>query len=143
MLTCLLAYPALLAGSTSCVERVLQVRSDPEGAVVYVNGDEVGKTPLDHPFSFYGTVEVALRAGGRLSHRELKTLDTPWYEVFPLDVFSELLLPWKLRDVHSVDVILVPAPDELTEPERRGIREKAAKLSGELLSPPAADSRAR
>ena len=130
----LVVYLALLSGGTSCVERIIQIRSDPSGADVYLNGDEVGKTPLDHPFSFYGTVEVALRADGHLYHRELKTLSPPWYEVMPLDLFAELFLPWKVRDVHSVEVALEPAPRDLSEPQRQDMRARSAELREHLPS---------
>jgi hypothetical protein len=105
-----------------CVERLLQVRSDPPGAAVYVNGAHAGTTPLEQPFSFYGTVEVALRREGCLSHRELVALRAPWYEAFPLDVISELVVPWNIRDRHELDVRLVPTP---ADREDEGGREEA------------------
>ena len=121
-------FAAALAGTTGCVERVLQVRSDPPGATVYVNGTEAGKTPLDHPFTFYGTVEVALRREGALYHRELKELSCPWYDFFPIDFFSELLVPWTIRDVHLVEVRLSPSPRSLDEAERKNLRGKVEEL---------------
>ncbi len=126
---------AFLIASTSCVERILQVRSDPSGAAVYVNGEEVGTTPLDRPFTFYGTVEVTLRARGRLSHRELKALDPPWYEMFPLDLFSEMVVPWRMRDVHAVEVVLTPSPSEVTEAQRADLERRSAELRA-LVVPP-------
>ena len=55
---------AFFLGSAGCVERMLQIRSDPSGASVYVNGKPAGTTPLEHSFDYYGTFEVALRAKG-------------------------------------------------------------------------------
>jgi len=121
-----------IALSTGCVERLLQVRSDPAGAKVYVNGDEVGVTPLDHKFTFYGTVDVALRAPGHYYHREFVSLDPPWYEVFPIDLVSELMLPWMVRDVHTVEVALVPAPPEMTDAERAALEEKAKAMRASM-----------
>lgn len=118
----------LLLGNAACVERILQVRSDPPGATVFVNGDEVGTTPLNHPFSFYGTVEVMLRAKGCLAHRELKPLDPPWYEVFPIDFFSELVIPARFTNVHTIEVALTPAPGDLNESQRTDLEKKAAEL---------------
>jgi hypothetical protein len=122
---------ASLAGTTGCVERVLQVRSDPPGATVYVNGTEAGKTPLDHPFTFYGTVEVALRREGVLYHREFKELSCPWYDHFPVDFFTELLVPWTIRDVHLVEVRLSPSSRTFDETERKDLRQKAEELRGQ------------
>jgi len=132
---CLTALSAwALFQSTGCVERLLQVRSTPSGANVYVNGDEVGKTPCDHPFSFYGTVDITLRSPGHLSHRELNTLSPPWYELFPLDFFSDLILPFTLRDVHPVEVVLVPSPSQMDESQQKELDKKAEELSSQLPS---------
>ncbi|MBN1443335.1 MAG: PEGA domain-containing protein [Planctomycetes bacterium] len=101
---------ALLA-LTGCVERLLQVRSEPSGADVYLNGRKLEEpTPVDHPFSFYGTVSVVVRHEGHESRRVLETLSPPWYEIFPLDFFAEFLVPWKLRDHHLLEVRLDPLP---------------------------------
>ncbi|MBI4603187.1 MAG: PEGA domain-containing protein [Planctomycetes bacterium] len=126
-----------LSGTTGCVERLLEVRSDPPGATVYVNGDQVGTTPLDHRFTFYGTVEVALRSKGHLAHRELKRLSAPWYQVFPLDFASELLWPFAVRDVHRLEARLEPTPPGLEEGQRAEVQRRAGDLRREL---PAAGS---
>jgi hypothetical protein len=122
---------AVLTGalaSAGCVERILQVRSQPPGAAVYVNGEEVGATPCDHDFSFYGTVDVTLRAPGHVSHRELKTLSPPWYQFFPLDFVTDLLVPWPIRDVHEVTVELAPSPVEIDTATRDELREKVEEM---------------
>jgi hypothetical protein len=127
---------ALLFGTVGCVERLLQVRSDPSGATVYVNGQEVGRTPLDHPFSFYGTVEVALRAQGCTSYREDVVLSPPWYEVFPFDLFSELLVPVTFRDVHAVEVRLTPTPAAMSVEGEQEIERKTQDLRSKLEREP-------
>lgn len=118
-----------------CVERLLQVKSNPPGAAVYVNGALAGETPLDHRFTFYGTVDVDLRAAGHLAHAELKPLPTPWYQFFPLDLVSELLVPWKIQDVHLLEVALVPAPEELDEGGRTELRTRAEEVRALLENP--------
>ena len=97
---------------------MLTVRSDPPGAVVYVNGTEQGITPLDYDFTFYGTLDVEFRHAGlpedrtgyRTEHVQ-KKLVIPWYEYFPLDFFSEFLVPWPITDHHSLDVTLTRYPE--------------------------------
>src|SRR2546426_981419 len=126
------ALPAL----SGCVDRLLQIRSEPPGAVAYVNGERVGPTPMDHRFSFYGTFDITLRAPGRVSVRRLETIRPPWYEVFPLDFFSENLIPWKLRDVHGLRYELEPARplEEKAEVDRetRAAEERMRALEGRL-----------
>ena len=121
--------------STGCVERILQVRSDPPGAEVYVNGDKVGTTPCDHEFTFYGTVGVTLRGPGLTSRRELVTLSPPWYEFFPLDLITDLLLPFTIRDVHPLHMELRPSKTEITPAVRRELDGKAEEMRN-LLTPP-------
>ncbi|MEM7230994.1 MAG: PEGA domain-containing protein [Planctomycetota bacterium] len=97
-------------GLCGCVERVLQVRTAPEGADVYLNGTKIGTTPLDHDFAFYGTVSVLLRKDGYRSRHVVKELVVPWYETFPLDFFAENVVPITLRDEHAIDVSLEEIP---------------------------------
>lgn len=133
LITICVLSPAAL---TSCVERILQVRSDPPGAQVYVNGESVGRTPLDHPFTFYGTVEVGLRAKDRLEHHELKPLTTPWYQLFPIDFFSEFCIPWTVRDVHVVEVALAETPRDMTPAERELLRQRTEEAKKSLPKDP-------
>ncbi|MCZ6795463.1 MAG: PEGA domain-containing protein [Planctomycetota bacterium] len=123
-----LALAALLA--SGCVERLLQVRSEPPGARVFVNGQEVGETPLDHPFSFYGTLSVVLRRSGYESQRIVAELEPPWYEYFPLDFFAENLLPWTLRDHHLVRVELEPL-DNLEKERADEVRDELIRQAAE------------
>jgi hypothetical protein len=125
---------------TGCVERLLQVRSDPPGAKVYVNGEAVGTTPCDHEFSFYGTVDVTLRAPGYLSHREIKTLSPPWYQFIPIDLFTDLLLPFTIHDVHTVSIALKPSPDEVSPALRRSLDRDADAMRALLRESTTASS---
>src|SRR5438045_3252646 len=58
----LLALSAALGAG--CVRRTLAVRSDPPGALVYLNGVEVGRTPVQRDFVWYGTYDVQVRKDG-------------------------------------------------------------------------------
>ena len=128
-----------LLGTVGCVERLFEVRSDPPGASVHLNGKEAGTTPLDHEFTYYGTYDVTLRAPGHYSHKELKVISPPWYEVFPLDFFSEIVIPWKLEDVHTLEVRLVPLSAQLDDThldaERKDLEAKAAEIQGQPAPP--------
>jgi len=85
---------AILVSSlaTGCVERILQVRTEPPRASVTVNAENAGASGengiLEHPFTYYGTVDVIARAPGHISRRELVTLSPPWYQIFPVDFFA-------------------------------------------------------
>jgi len=110
-----LALVAPLAAG--CVERALVVRSDPPGAMVFVDGREIGTTPARLPFDHYGTREVMVRMERREPTGDetplapvtrMVELDAPWYQWFPLDFVSEFLWPWTVVDERFVEVALVP-----------------------------------
>ena len=88
ILTCL--------ASTGCVQRILQVESEPPGASVHINGAAAGKTPLEHPFDFYGEFEIVLRLDKHQSKRIIHEASAPWHAYFPVDLvvaFVDTKLP--------------------------------------------------
>ena len=44
---------------SGCVDRTISITSTPSGALVYLNDEEVGRTPLVTPFTFYGPAVTA------------------------------------------------------------------------------------
>lgn len=82
---------AVWASVTGCVERLIMITSEPSGALVYLNDEEVGRTPVTVPFTFYGTYDVRIEAEG---HRPLWTKQKakgPWWEAPPVDLIAEAL----------------------------------------------------
>ena len=68
----------LLTGAVGCVERTARIETDPPGAIVIVNDEEVGISPVRFSFLWYGDYEIILRKQG---YRTLKThhpIDAPW-----------------------------------------------------------------
>src|SRR5262245_38992736 len=57
----LILSAVLLAG---CVRRTMTIESDPPGALVYMNNQEVGRTPVTREFIWYGFYDVQLRRDG-------------------------------------------------------------------------------
>jgi hypothetical protein len=94
-----------------CVVREIIVRSDPPGAAVYINGHMEGKTPLTKTFDFYGARELTLRLDGYQTAAKVVTPAVPWYEYFPLDFISEIMLPVRLHDRHEYSFTLEPLPE--------------------------------
>jgi len=89
------------------------VRSDPPGAVVYVDGRHRGAAEGDGlvvPFDFYGTRVVVARKDGYRPLRREVPLDPPWYQYPPFDLFADLLWPGTIEDVHRVDLALERRP---------------------------------
>ncbi len=97
MTTCLLMLMGLTVG---CVQRDLTITSEPPGAIVYIHGmsnHEIGRTPVTVPFLWYGDYEVQLRLDGYEPINTHANLTMPWYEVPPIDLFSEMA-PWTYHD---------------------------------------------
>jgi hypothetical protein len=124
---CLLALP-LLGG---CVERTLQVTSEPSGALVYLNGEEVGRTPMRKAFLWYGTYDVELRKEGYETKVTEAKVWAPWWQIPPVDLFAELI-PLPLQDNHAVSYTLTPVSREQVDPQR--VIDRAVQLRGRLRS---------
>jgi len=115
---------SLLAG---CVERNLTINTQPQGALVLLNDEEIGLSPVTVSFEWYGDYNVRITKEGYETlntHRELKA---PWYDQFPFDFFA-MLNPKRTVDSFEWTFELAPQK-ELTREE---LIEKAKKLKGQL-----------
>ena len=92
----------LLGSLTGCVERRLFIRTDPPGALVRVNGDEIGNSPVDWRFYYYGKVRVEVEHPGYFAMSEIIDLKAPWYQYPVADFVSDVLTPARVRDDHQV-----------------------------------------
>jgi len=124
------AAALLLAGaSTSCrTQREFVFESQPPGAQVRLDGELVGRTPLTLPFEAYGIRRVTILRKGYRSYSEDWAIDTPWYSQFPLDYFSEILLPFGWEDIHRLEVVLEPYTGEVHEPDFQAVLRRAESL---------------
>src|SRR5437016_11950285 len=101
-----LAVACLL--STGCVRRRLTVRTNPPGAQVFVDDQEIGTTPCSAAFVYYGTRKNTLMKDGYRTETIFQKIPPPWYEISPLDFVVENFYPLEQRDERIVDVQLVP-----------------------------------
>jgi len=72
-----------------CVQRTISITSDPPGALVWLNDDEVGRTPLTVPFVFYGVYDVRMEAEGYHPLWTKQKAKAPWWETPGIDLFAE------------------------------------------------------
>ncbi len=94
--------------STGCVRRRMTIRSNPPGAMVYVDDQQIGQTPVSTGFTYYGTRTITLVRDGYETTTVKHTFEAPWYQVPPLDFVSENLTPREIRDERVLDFTLVP-----------------------------------
>lgn len=79
----------------------MTIRSDPPGALVIVDGEEIGYTPASIDFTYYGTREITLVKDAYETLTTLQTVPAPWYQIVPLDFVSDNLLPFKVTNRHE------------------------------------------
>jgi hypothetical protein len=122
--------PALLALSVAgcAAQRVLHITSEPEGAVVRLDDQTVGTTPLDLPFAHYGIRRVTLYKPGFRTHSRQIELDSPWYGRFPFDLITEVLLPLGWKDDRRYHVVLESGDGGQSLPSKRLVIERANAL---------------
>jgi hypothetical protein len=120
----------LLSG---CVERLVAVRSEPPGAILYVDGERAGETPCDVPYVWYGTREMALERRGFKPVREMLPLRPPWWQIFPLDFVTDVLIPFTITDRLEVTYALEPEP--AAGADRDGMKRRAAELRERAAAP--------
>jgi PEGA domain len=106
-LTLVLLAAALLLPA-GCVRRRLNVRSNPPGAIVYVDNQQIGTTPCSVDFVYYGTREIRLVKPGYETLTVNQPIPAPWYQIPPIDFVAENLVPTKIRDNRSVSYDLAP-----------------------------------
>jgi len=121
-----------------CVRRTIRVTSDPPGALVYLNHQEIGRTPVEVGFHHYGEYDV------RLVHPDFEPIVThekaspPLWDAMPLDLVAEAMPGEPHSQVHW-HYILAPKDnardDVLTR--ARELRERLIGVEAkDALAPP-------
>jgi PEGA domain len=100
---------------TGCVRRRLTVRTNPPNAMVYVDHQPLGRSPVSHSFTYYGTRHFEIVRDGYRTEKFLRKFNPPWYQYPPLDFVFENLWPFEKRDERIVDVQMVPDEPIATE----------------------------
>lgn len=91
-----------------CVQRRMTVRTNPPGALLYVDDYEIGVTPISTNFTYYGTRKIKLVKDGFETLTVMQSFPPPWYDFFPIDFVSENLVPGEIRDQRTLDFQLKP-----------------------------------
>jgi hypothetical protein len=115
------------------VRRRLNVNSNPPGALVYVDNQQIGTTPCSVDFVYYGTREIRLIKPGFETLTINQPIPTPWYEYIPLDFVSENLIATKIRDNRTVTYnlspqLIVPTPELINRADQ--LRQDAMQFPG-------------
>ena len=133
-----LALAASLCALSACNQRTLEITSEPPGALVKLNDIEVGRTPLQVNFKYYGVYDVRLALEGYENLATSAEAVAPWYE-YPGPDLATAATSTNVR--RGWNFILVPLPTDARTLEQQLIvrgRELAADHASAL--PPAAET---
>ena len=100
---------AVAASGCQSVQRRMTIRSNPPGALVLVDGREVGYTPASVDFTYYATREITLVKDGYQTLTTLQTYKTPWYQYPGVEFVSDNFLPATVTNRHDLSYNLCPA----------------------------------
>jgi len=88
----------VLAG---CVERRLTINTEPPGAMVILNDQQIGKSPVTVPFNWYGDYSVRISKDGYETLITHRNLEAPLHDYFPFDFFTGVLYPGQIVDSYQ------------------------------------------
>ena len=88
----------LQTGCSQNMHRRMTIKSDPPGALVLLEGEEVGYTPVGIDFGHYGTREITLIKDGYETVTAMQKIRSPWYQKMPLDLITDNFSPVRIKD---------------------------------------------
>ena len=119
----------LAIASASCAaRRSIALTSEPSGASVEIDGTLIGKTPVEVPFEHYGVRQVTMTTPGYSTWTHAVRVRAPWYGRFPMDIVTEVLLPFGWRDRHKVHANLDQQVVQVEDPDLQAVLARARAL---------------
>lgn len=128
-----LALGAGLLSLGGCLTRRLEVTSEPSGARVWANDVELGETPLEADFTYYGTYDVRVEKAGFETIRTLVPVDAPFFEYPGPDIVANVI-PGGVENVVKWNFKLEPTLEKTQDKAafEREIVERANALRGQI-----------
>jgi len=114
--------------ASGCVERQLTIKTRPQGALVTLNDEEIGASPVTVSFNWYGDYNVRISKEGYETLKTHRRLKRPWYDRAPFDFFAGCLNPKRIVNSYEWMFEL----KEKQEPERQQLIEDARQLKQQL-----------
>lgn len=122
--TCLIVGLTLIG----CVERRLTINTEPQGAIVVLNDEEIGISPVTASFEWYGDYDVRISKEGFETLKTHRRLKGPWYDHCPFDFFANCLYPKRIIDSYEWTFTLAPQK----QPTREELIEDALELKKQV-----------
>lgn len=103
----LLPMLAALLVVGGCVRSKVRVTSEPSGAIITMNGVNLGTTPVEYPFTWYWYYDFAAEMEGYETASLRRRFHSPIYLMPGLDLIMELI-PINIHDTKKVHLELTP-----------------------------------
>lgn len=110
-------------------ERVISITSEPSGALVWLNDVELGRTPVETSFTFFGTYDVRLALAGYEPVLTSREAVAPLHEAPGID-FVAAALPGTRRTRVEWHFELAALPTD--DAGKRAAEGELLKRAGEL-----------
>jgi hypothetical protein len=121
-----ICFPAIvLAG---CVERKLTINTEPPGAKILLNDQEIGISPVTVPFNWYGDYWVRISKDGYETLDTHRNLKAPLHDHPPFDFATQILYPGQIVDAYEWTFELAPK----VYPTREQLVENGRSLQDQL-----------
>jgi len=111
-----------------CVERKLTINTQPEGATVTLNDEEIGQSPVTVSFNWYGDYNVRISKEGYETLKTHRALKGPWYDNFPFDFFAQVLSSKRIVNSYEWTFKL----EEMQQPSREKLLQNAEELKKQI-----------
>ncbi|MCL4222054.1 MAG: PEGA domain-containing protein [Phycisphaerales bacterium] len=108
---------AMLLVLPGCLQRRIRVTSDPPGAFVWVNDTEIGRTPAETTFTFFGDYDVRLELDGYEPVHEMRRAKAPLHE-YPGPDLVAAALPVKFKTLIEWHFDLSPSLEHALPPDQ-------------------------
>lgn len=99
---------AMVLSPAGCVRRKLTVHTEPQGAVIWLNDEEIGRSPATVDFLWYGDYDVVARLKGYEALRTHQRIVEPWYQAPGIDFIAEVLYPGWIVDSREMQFEMKP-----------------------------------
>ena len=98
-----------------CLQRRIRITSEPPGARVWLNDVEIGTTPAEASFLYYGVYDVRLDLPGHEPVATAREAEAPFWEYPVVDLVAEAL-PVTIENEVEWHFELVPSPETYADP---------------------------
>jgi len=116
---------------SGCVRRTISITTEPPNALVYLNDQEIGRSKVTIDFLWYGDYDVVVRKKGFKTLQTHWNIEPPWYQVIPIDFFTEILWPGYFHDKHENHFVL----ETLSRPSSEELIGRAMETRMQALDP--------